>query len=497
MTGRTTASKPKDASKMRVTSSGNAGGVTIALVVNTKNEEAKLAAAIASCLGVDDIVVADMASTDETVTIARAAGARILELPDVGYCEPGRQAAIDAADADWVLLLDADERLSPGGLDRLRQVVATAPAHVSSYLLPRPTRLKGQTILGTGWSINLERQARLFRRDQVTWPTKIHGFPTFTGAVVELPEGTDVVIFHECFDDLTHAYRKFNTYSAVEAAERVAAGHRSTWVDALRDGIAEIERRYEPEIDGGLSLGLAMGMFFYRFETHVKAMELSDILRDAPMPPASVMRSAWGSLWSTLREHEIAATRERIGSHLADGQLALGVAALNEALLTWGLVPDLLVESAVVAHTAGDDHNARSFCQQALAIDPGHAEARTTALALDVAMGRRPPVRNVFIDRPPGPLSDETVVVALDDSGGQIEAPLDGLPFAPASLLRIQISLETLSAYDDERQDAVVAHLLTLLAPEGRLELVRKGPESLLARWPGSLLVVDSEPRSS
>jgi hypothetical protein len=497
MTGRTTAAKPKGTQRDKATSLGSAQSGTIALVINTKNEEAKLAAAIASCVGVDDIVVADMGSTDETVTIAKAAGARILELPDVGYCEPGRQAAIDAASAEWVLLLDADERLSPGGLDRLRQVVATAPAHVSSYLLPRPTQLKGETILGTGWSINLERQARLFRRDQVAWPTKIHGFPTFTGAVVELPEGTDVVIFHECFDDLTHAYRKFNTYSGVEAAERVAAGLRSTWVDALRDGIAEIERRYEPEIDGGLSLGLTMGMFFYRFGTHVKAMEISDTLRDAPMPPASVMRSAWGSLWSTLRDHEIAATRERIGRHLSEGNLALGVAALNEALLTWGLVPDLLVESAVVAHTAGDDHNARSFCEQALAIDPTHAEARTTALALDVVMGRRTPVRSVFIDQPPGLRTNGTVAVALDDSGGHLEASLDSLPFAPASLLRIQISLETLLAFDEESQDAAVAHLLTLLVPDGRLELVRRGPESLMARWPGSLLVVDGEPVSS
>ena len=93
----------------------------------------------------------------------------------------------------------------------------------------------------------------------MTWPDKIHGFPTFTGAVVELPEGTDVVIFHECFDDLTHAYRKFNTYSVVEAAECVAAGLPSTWVDALRDGIAEIERRYEPDVDGGLSSRVGHG----------------------------------------------------------------------------------------------------------------------------------------------------------------------------------------------------------------------------------------------
>ena len=162
ITGRTTATTPKGVPRGQADLSEDVRAGTIGLVINTKNEEAKVAAAIASCLGVDDILVADMASTDDTVTIAQVAGARILELPDVGYCEPGRQAAIEAAATEWVLLLDADERLSPGGLDRLRQVVATAPDHVSSYLIPRPTRLKGQTILGTGWSIDLNARPGCF-----------------------------------------------------------------------------------------------------------------------------------------------------------------------------------------------------------------------------------------------------------------------------------------------------------------------------------------------
>ena len=324
MTGRTTAAQRRQFLREAPAPSESVEVGRIALVINTKNEEGKLAGALESCPGVDDIVVADMASTDATVAIARAAGARILELDDVGYDEPGRQAAIDAAQADWVLLLDADERLSPDGVERLRQVVAGTPSQVSGYLLPRPTRLRGETILGTGWSINLERQARFFRRDEVTWPTKIHGFPTFKGSVVELPEGTDVVIFHECFDDLTDAYRQFNTHSGVEAAERVAAGSTSTWVDAFRDAMAEIELRYQPEIDGGVSLGLTMGMFFYRLGTHLKTMELAGTLRNAPVPAASIMRSAWGALWSTLREGEVAAARRRIGTHLSEGDLPRG-----------------------------------------------------------------------------------------------------------------------------------------------------------------------------
>jgi hypothetical protein len=95
-------------------------------------------------------------------------------------------------------------------------------------------------------------------------------------------------------------------------------------------------------------------------------------------------------------------------------------------------------------------------------------------------------------------MADETVVIEINDAGGgQVEAHVDSLPFAPGSLNRIQISLEALLAYDERRQDEVVAHLLTLLVPDGQLELVRKGPEDLMARWPGSLRVVDDERMSS
>jgi glycosyltransferase involved in cell wall biosynthesis len=466
------------------------GDPRIALVINTKNEERKLAAALASCRGVDDIVVADMASTDDTVKIAKAAGGRVVDLPDFGYCEPGRQLAIDAAEADWVLLVDADERLSPGGLERLRQVVAGAPPHVSAYLLPGVTQLKGAPIVGTGWSVAVERHARLFRRDEVTWPAEIHAVPTFRGAVVDLPDGTDVVLFHECFDDLTHAYGKFNAYSAVEAAERVVRGSSSTWIDALRDGIAEIENRYQPEIDGGVSFALSMGMFFYRFGTHVKAMELTGTLRESPVPAGASMRSAWGALWTTLRDREIAGSRERIAAHIAEGRLDLAVSVLNGALSMWGVVPELLVESAVVAHAAGDDRTARNFCDQALSMEPGHAEARTTALALDVAMGRRAPVRKLVLGTILEPQTDEVAVVEPGESDGEIEAPFDDLPFAAGSLDRIRVPVERLLTYDGVRQESVVEHLLTLLSPDGHLELVQTGPEVLLARWPEAFRVV-------
>jgi glycosyltransferase involved in cell wall biosynthesis len=462
----------------------------IALVVNTKNEERKLGAALASAPGVDDIVVADMASTDATRDIAAAAGARIVALPDYGYCEPGRQPAIDAADAEWVLLIDADERVCPGGIERLREVAAAAPPEISAYLLPGVTMLKGEAVVGTGWSLAVERHARLFRRDDVSWPAQIHAVPTFRGQVVDLPDGTDVVLYHECFDDLTHAYGKFNAYSAVEADERIAAGLSSTWQEALEHAIREIEERYEPEVDGGISLALAMGMFFYRFSTHVKAMEQAGTLREAPVPGAPAMRAAWAAFRTALRDEEVATARAAIAGHLDAGRLDLATATLNAALSAWGVTPELLVEAAVVAHSAGSPDTALSFCRQALAIDPTHAEARSTAVAVEVAAGTRPPARELVVGTALAGHPGELVVVEPGEAGGDVEAALDDLPVAPGSLTRIRIPAGRVLSLAPAAQDALLAGLAELLAPGGKIDLVDARPEPLLERWPGIVRLV-------
>jgi glycosyltransferase involved in cell wall biosynthesis len=99
----------------------------ITLAINTRNEELKLPYTLRSCAGVDEIVVADMSSTDGTRDIASAAGAKIVDLPNLGYCELGRQQLLDNTTGDWIILLDADESLSDGGVRTLRSLAHESP----------------------------------------------------------------------------------------------------------------------------------------------------------------------------------------------------------------------------------------------------------------------------------------------------------------------------------------------------------------------------------
>jgi glycosyltransferase involved in cell wall biosynthesis len=324
----------------------------ISVVVNVRNEAAHLAACLASCRGAEDLVVADMESTDDSVAVAAAAGARVLRLPNAGYCEPGRQPAIDAASEEWVLLIDADERLSGGGLEQLRALAAAAAPDVSGFLLPCPTHLGTQLIRSTGWGTDCERHPRFFRRSHVTWPGRIHATPHFTAAVVDPPPGVTVALAHFKFDSLEHAIAKFNRYTSVEADERRAAARTSTPADAIRDAVAEFTRRYSPDEDGSVSLALSMSFFMYRFLTHMKTIERSG------WPPTGVpgdlpMRRAWEAFLETLcaAEHEQARAEAR--RECARGRFDTAVSRLREAVIGWGCDPATLSDLAALERGRG------------------------------------------------------------------------------------------------------------------------------------------------
>lgn len=85
----------------------------ISVVINTLNEACNIGDCIGSILDIaDEIIVCDMKSDDQTQEIARSMGARVVEHARTGFVEPARKFAIEQASNDWVLVLDADERLT-------------------------------------------------------------------------------------------------------------------------------------------------------------------------------------------------------------------------------------------------------------------------------------------------------------------------------------------------------------------------------------------------
>src|SRR5213593_3191066 len=136
--------------------------MTIAAVVITKNEEGNIQECLESARWADEIVVVDAESTDRTAKLAKAYTPKVFVRTWPGY-GPQKNFAMDQATADWILILDADERVSPELRNKIEAVLQEDP-DVSAYRVPRRNYYYGRWIRGAGQYP--DRQLRLIRRGQ-------------------------------------------------------------------------------------------------------------------------------------------------------------------------------------------------------------------------------------------------------------------------------------------------------------------------------------------
>ena len=150
-------------------------------VVTTLDNAATLDACLSSLRFCDEIVLLDSGSTDATLEIAMRHGARIASQPFAGY-GPQKQAAIDLASGEWILLLDADEHLADAGRAAIERELAAPRA--DGYRLPR------QEWLFWRWphpGTRANWQLRLFRKDRGRMNmVPVHAAPEVDGRVLDL-----------------------------------------------------------------------------------------------------------------------------------------------------------------------------------------------------------------------------------------------------------------------------------------------------------------------
>jgi hypothetical protein len=144
---------------IREPSSGIRERVTACLIV--QNEQDRLPSALESVAFCDEITVVDGGSTDRTVEIARQAGARVIENPWPGYARQ-RNVAIDASTSEWILEVDADERVSPALRRSIEGLLSRQPAGPDIAVCPLRNRFLGG-LLGPSAKYPAYR-SRLFRR---------------------------------------------------------------------------------------------------------------------------------------------------------------------------------------------------------------------------------------------------------------------------------------------------------------------------------------------
>ncbi len=245
---------------------------TLSVILITRNEEANLADCLASLEGIaQQIVVVDTNSSDRTLDIAKSYGAVIAQPQDWPGFGPQKNRALDLATGEWVLSLDADERLTPA----LKSEIVTAihhSAHVDCFAIPRLSWYCGRFIRHSGW--NPDYVDRLFQRGSARFSDDlVHERLLPSGQVAKLENP----MLHYSFMNYSQVLQKIDRYSTASAEQAFAKGKTSTPLKAVLHGAWSFFRTYFLRagfLDGPQGFTLAMSNAQGTYYRYVKLWHL-------------------------------------------------------------------------------------------------------------------------------------------------------------------------------------------------------------------------------
>lgn len=249
--------------------SGEALPLSVAII--TKNEEELLADCLASVAMAAEIVVVDSHSVDRTVEIAQGFGARVYLEEWQGFGRQ-KQKAIDHCTQPWILVLDADERVSSGLAAEIRELLGSGPGSVVAWSVPRQNFFCGSWLRHAGWWP--DRVVRLFRRGSARMSDRlVHETLVVDGPISEL----HFPLIHLTSRDLSQTLTKINHYSSAGAQELQQRGMRGSVGKAvLRASWAFFDGYFRRLglLDGGPGLAQALTSAVYTLFKYLKLWEL-------------------------------------------------------------------------------------------------------------------------------------------------------------------------------------------------------------------------------
>ncbi len=250
----------------------------LSAVIIAQDEEAKLPGALESVAFCDETVVVDSGSTDGTRELAERAGARVIvNAPWPGFVAQ-RNFAVEAARHDWILALDADERI-PSLLRQEIEALRSRGFSPPGYRIPRVAFYMGRWIRGTDWYP--DPQTRLFDRRRGRWQgSLVHESVHLDGQ----PGRLSAAICHLAYDDVSAHLRKIDSYTTLWARQSHAAGRAAGLAEMALGPAWAFVRNYF--LRHGFLLGRA-GLTISTlnaYYTFVKLAKLAELGRQ-PKPP--------------------------------------------------------------------------------------------------------------------------------------------------------------------------------------------------------------------
>ncbi len=247
--------------------------MSLSVILITKNEEANLKDCLESVSFADEIIVVDSQSSDKTQEIARSFGAKLEITSDWPGFGPQKNRALNLATQDWVLSIDADERVTP----ELKQEILTAiasPNAADCYAIPRSSWYCGRFMKHSGWYPDYVD--RLFKR----------GSAKFSDHLVHerlLPTGSSGKLnnhfLHYSYRDFSQVLKKVDVYSSAAAQQAFKQGKKGGLGEALIHGFGAFFRTYVLRrgfLDGKHGLALAISNAATSYYKYLKLWQLQN-----------------------------------------------------------------------------------------------------------------------------------------------------------------------------------------------------------------------------
>ena len=247
------------------------GRARISATIITYNEEKNIKDCLESVKWVDEIVVVDAFSTDRTFEICQQYTDKVIQHPWQGHVEQ-KQFALDNATGDWIIALDADERLSDEAREEIEEILEKGSPDIDGYFLPRHSFYLGRWINHGGWYPDYK--LRFFKRGKGRWGGKDpHDKIIIDGKTKKL-KGK---IIHYVYRDLSHQLKTVDLFSTISATNWEKEGKDFRLLDLFIRPPAKFFEVYVYKrgfLDGLPGFIIACVSSFYVFLKYAKLWEL-------------------------------------------------------------------------------------------------------------------------------------------------------------------------------------------------------------------------------
>ncbi len=254
---------------------------SLSVTVITQNEAHNIEACLRSVSFADEIIVLDSGSTDQTVQIARSLGASVNISVDWQGFGVQKNRALALATSDWVLSLDADERVPAALQAEIRGVLEATEFDV--YAFPRLSSYCGQFIHHSGW--HPDRVTRLFRRQTARFSDDL----VHEKLITERPVGQlRTPLLHESFRSFESVLDKVNRYSTAGAQSLFSKEKSASLGKAIGHGLWAFVRTYflrRGFLDGRMGLVLAISNAEGTYYRYLKLWLMHEQARQLPNAP--------------------------------------------------------------------------------------------------------------------------------------------------------------------------------------------------------------------